>query len=213
MELVTVKFPTPPRFVMFAVVAYKVFSVVLPDTVKFVSVPSVVIFGWFDVVTVALIVPALILLPTLKLVMLALKALKASAVTVPVAVMLFAYTLPFTVSALKLPKLVIVFCAVWLRVPLKVPPVMVPGTYRLLIVPLNELIVEEVTLPDTVKFVSVPKVVMFGWFAVVIVALIVPALILFATFKFCSPLMLVRFASGELNTSAVTVPVAVRLLV
>ena len=97
--------------------------------------------------------------------------------------------------------------------PLKVPPVMVPGTYKLFSVPFKALIVDEVTLPDTVKSVSVPKVVILGWFAVVMVALIEFALMLFATFKFCNPLMLVRFASGELNTSAVTVPVAVRLLV
>ena len=89
----------------------------------------------------------------------------------------------------------------------------VPGTYKLLIVPLNELIEDDVTLPDTVRFVNVPKVVMFGWFDVVIVALIEFALILPATFRLCNPLMLVRLASGELSTSAVTVPVAVRLLV
>ena len=219
MELVTVKFATPPKFVIVAVAAFKVFVCILPDTVKFVKVPSVVMFGWFDVVSVALIEFAVIVLATVRfcnpliVVMFASAELNTSAVTVPATVILFAYTLPFTVSPLKLPKLVIEFNAVWLNVPLKVPPVIVPGTYRLLIVPLKELIEDEVTLPDTVRFVNVPSVVMFGWFDVVIVPLIVPVLMLLATFKFCSPLMLVRFANGELNTSAVTVPVAVRLLV
>jgi hypothetical protein len=46
---------------------------------------------------------------------------------------------------------------------------------------------------------------------VVILALIVPALILFATFKFCRPLILVIVASAELNVPALTVPVVVRL--
>jgi ABC-type maltose transport system permease subunit len=54
---------------------------------------------------------------------------------------------------------------------------------------------------------------MFGWFAVVILALIVPALILFATFKFCRPLITVMFASAELKVPALTVPVTVRSIV
>jgi hypothetical protein len=87
------------------------------------------------------------------------------------------------------------FCAVCDKIPLKVPPSIIPGTVRLLIVPLNALMIAALTMPDAVRFavlilfdtfrlVSVPILVMFGWFAVVILALIVPALILFATFKF-----------------------------
>ena len=208
MELVTVKFPTPPRFVMFAVVAYSVLSVVLPDTVRFVSVPSVVMFGWFDVVTVALIVFDVILFATVRFCIP--PRLPIVALTTLIA---FAVTFPLTVIALNLPNAVILSSVPCDNNPLKVPPTIVPGTERLPINPFNVLNAAEVILPDTVRFVNVPKVVMFGWFDVVIVALIVPALMLFATFKFCSPLMLVRFASGELNTSAVTVPVAVRLLV
>jgi hypothetical protein len=64
---------------------------------------------------------------------------------------------------------------------------------------------------DTFRFVSVPILVMFGWFAVVILALIVAALILPATFKFCRPLILVIVASAELKVPALTVPVVVRL--
>ena len=43
--MVTVRFDTPARLVILAFAAYSVFSVVLPDTVRFVSVPSVVILG------------------------------------------------------------------------------------------------------------------------------------------------------------------------
>ena len=48
--------------------------------------------------------------------------------------------------------------------------------------------------------------------AVVIDALIVPALMLFATFKFCNPLIEVILASAVLNTPVVVVPDTVRLL-
>ena len=69
-----------------------------------------------------------------------------------------------------------------------------------------------VVLPDTVRFVKVPSVVMFGWFAVVSVALIVLALMLLATLKFCNPFRVLILASAELNTPAVTVPATVMLL-
>ena len=94
--MVTVRLATPPKFVMFALVAYSVFSVVLPDTVKLVSVPKVVILGWFDVVSVALIVFALMLFATFKFcspliaVKLARAELNTSAVIVPATVILFA---------------------------------------------------------------------------------------------------------------------------
>jgi hypothetical protein len=93
-----------------------------------------------------------------------------------------------------------------------------------LIVPLKRTDVAALTVPDAVRFavlilfdtfrlVSVPILVMFGWFAVVILALIVPALILFATFKFCRPLILVMFASAELKVPALTVPCGSRKIV
>ena len=41
----TVRFCNPPRFVIFAVTALKLFAVTLPDTVRFVKVPRVVMFG------------------------------------------------------------------------------------------------------------------------------------------------------------------------
>ena len=94
--MVTVRFATPPKLVIVALVAYNVFSVVLPDTVKLVSVPSVVMFGWFAVVIVALIVLAVILLATVRfcnpfsVVILASAELNTSAVTVPATVILFA---------------------------------------------------------------------------------------------------------------------------
>jgi hypothetical protein len=81
--------------------------------------------------------------------------------------------LPFTVNAVSPPKLVILFCAVCDKIPLKVPPSMVPGTVKLLIVPLNALNVAALTMPDAVRFaalilfdtfklVSVPILVIFG---------------------------------------------------
>ena len=61
--------------------------------------------------------------------------------------------------------------------------VSVPGTVKLPISPLTTLNADEVTLPDTVKFAKVPTVVINGWFASVIVALIVLASILFVTVR------------------------------
>lgn len=72
--------------------------------------------------------------------------------------------------------------------PLNVPPVIVPGTVKLLICPVVELITPLVTVPDTVifaafmdpvtvKFDNEPTCVMFGCIGCVIVLLIVPAVI------------------------------------
>ena len=132
--------------------------------------------------------------------------------------------LPLTVKALKLPKLVIPFNVFGARLPLNTPPLIVPATVKLSIDPLAALITPAVTVPAavrllvlielaSVKLVSVPTVVIFGWFAVVILALSVAASIAPVTLNDLRPLMLVRFAVAALNTPAVTVPLAVRLLV
>ncbi len=60
------------------------------------------------------------------------------------------------------------------RAELKVPAFTVPVAVKFTVL----------MLLLTFRFVSVPTFVMLGWFAVVILALIVPALMLFATFKF-----------------------------
>ena len=62
-----------------------------------------------------------------------------------------AVTLPVTVKALKLPRLVMLLIVPSDRVPLKVPPVMVPGTVRLPIVAVVELRLPEFTDPVTVR--------------------------------------------------------------
>ena len=74
------------------------------------------------------------------------------------------------------------------------------------------LILFAVTLPDTVKFVKVPSVVMFGWLPLVIVALMVLAVMLFATLKFCNPFRLVIFAVVELMLLPVILPFTVNAL-
>jgi hypothetical protein len=153
------------------------------------------------VVILALIVPALILFATFKFcnplstVMFASAELKVPAFTVPVAVRSMVLISPFTVRPVSTPTLVMLFKVLGANTPLKVPPSIIPGTVRLLILPLNALMIAALTVPvavrsvvlilfDTFRLVSVPILVMLGWFAVVILALIVPALILFATFKF-----------------------------
>ena len=88
--MVTVRFDTPPKFVIVALFAYRVFRLELPDTVSAVNVPSVVMFGWFAVVIDPLIVPALMFSDTFKFSRFPCAALKVPAVTVPDAVILFA---------------------------------------------------------------------------------------------------------------------------
>jgi hypothetical protein len=58
--------------------------------------------------------------------------------------------------------LVILFNVPADKMPLNVPPMIVPGTVKLLIVPFNALNAAAVTLPDTVRLVSVPTVVIKG---------------------------------------------------
>ncbi len=219
-------------FVMFAVAELNVPAVTVPDaliefaTVRFVNVPTVVMLGWFAVVMLALNVAASIAPVTLNvckpviLVMFACAELKVPAVTVPDTVKLLAKMLPLTVKAVRLPKLVILFNVLGASVPLKVPPLISPGTVKLLNVPLNAFTVDAAIVtadrlaasidPDTVRLVSVPSVVMFGWFAVVMLALKVAASIAPVTLNVCSPVILVIVASAELKVPALTVPVTVK---
>ena len=70
--------------------------------------------------------------------------------------------LPLTVKAVKLPRLVILFKVPVDRVPLKVPPVIVPGTVKLPMVAVLALMVPASTVPLTVKLPSVPTLVILG---------------------------------------------------
>jgi hypothetical protein len=69
-----------------------------------------------------------------------------------------------------------------------------------------------VVAPLTVSCVSVPRPVMFGWFAVVIVADTVPAVILFVTVRFVRPPKFAIVAVVALNVFVVTLPLTVMLL-
>ena len=68
----------------------------------------------------------------------------------------FDVILPDTVIAVKFPRLVILANAPAPSVPLNVPPVIVPGTFRSPINAVTLLNVFDVTFPDTVRFVKVP---------------------------------------------------------
>jgi hypothetical protein len=72
------------------------------------------------------------------------------------------WMLPLTVKAVRLPKLVILLSVPGSRIPLNVPPMIVPGTVKLPISPLTALNDAEVVLPTTVRFVSDPTVVING---------------------------------------------------
>ena len=155
------------------------------------------------------------------LVIFACAELNVPAVTVPDTVKLLAKMLPLTVKAVRLPRLVMLFKVLGASVPLKVPPLITPGTVKLLKVPVKAAICEEAIVPDadilaasiefaTVRLVNVPSVVMFGWFAVVMLALKVAASIAPVTLNVCSPVMLVIVASAELKVPALTVPVTVK---
>src|SRR6478672_13703557 len=91
---------------------------------------------------------------------------------------------------------------------LKVPAFTVPATFKfctplsVVMFALAALIVPAFTVPvavrsvvlivfDTFRFVKVPTLVMLGWFAVFSVPLIVAAVILLATVRFCRPLIVV----------------------
>jgi len=73
-----------------------------------------------------------------------------------------AVTLPVTVNALKLPRLVMLLIVPSDSVPLKVPPVIVPGTVRLPTIAVVLLILPEFTEPVTVRLVRVPMPVILG---------------------------------------------------
>ena len=68
----------------------------------------------------------------------------------------FDVILPDTVSAVKLPRLVILAKVPAANVPLNWPPVIIPGTLKLPKVPPTLLILFAVTLFDTVRLVNVP---------------------------------------------------------
>ena len=128
----------------------------------------------------ALIVPALILFATFKscrpliAVILACAVLNTPVVVVPDTVRLLAKMLPLTVNPVRLPRLVILFKVLGASVPLKVPPSIVPGTVKLLMIPLKALMLPALTDPAvdsppasippvTVRRVNVPSVVILGW--------------------------------------------------
>ncbi len=73
-----------------------------------------------------------------------------------------AVTLPVTVRALKLPRLVILSKVPVLKVPLNVPPVMVPGTVKLPMVAVVLLRLPEFTDPVTVRLFKEPTLVILG---------------------------------------------------
>ena len=132
-----------------------------PLTVSVDSVPTLVMFGWFELVSVPVNAP-----------------LKVPPVAVPANVILpivaltvlnvFDVILPVTVSALKLPSVVILFSVPGASIPLNVPPTMLPVTVIfctpliLVIVADAELKLPADTNPVTVKLLKVPTVVMFG---------------------------------------------------
>jgi hypothetical protein len=109
--IVPVTVRLPPTLALLVTVSAAMFAFVLtanvlvvvdPLTVSCVSVPRPVIFGWFAVVIVPLIVPAVILFVTVRFV----RPPKFAIVAV-VALKLFVVTLPLTVILLKLPSAVI----------------------------------------------------------------------------------------------------------
>ncbi len=123
-----------------------------------------------------------------------------------------AVTLPVTVNALKLPRLVMLLSVPVLNVPLKVPPVMVPGTVRLPIVAVVLLILPELTEPLTVRLLKVPMPVILGWSAVVSVPAKVVAVKPPFTVKDVRPVRLLIVAEVVLIEPAVTLPVTVNAL-
>ena len=155
----TSRFCKPLIAVMFANAELKLPAFTIPSTVRLANAPTLVIFGWLAIVSIPLIVPVLILFTTsrfckpLSTVMFASAVLNIPVVVVPDTVRLFAKMLPFTVKPVRLPKVVILFKVLGANVPLKVPPSIIPGTVKLLIVPLNALITPAFTVPDTVRFV------------------------------------------------------------
>jgi hypothetical protein len=109
--IVPVTVRLPPTLALFVTVSAAMFafvltarllSVVLPLTVRPLSVPSDVIFGWFAVVIVADTVPAVILFVTVRFV----RPPKFAIVAV-VALNVFVVTLPLTVILVRLPSAVI----------------------------------------------------------------------------------------------------------
>jgi len=187
--------PGTTRLPMSAFTVLIEFDVILPLTVSALKLPSDVILFNAAVPSVPLSTPALTIPGTSKLVVLI-----DSAVIVPVDDMdpgtarfpinaftvlnVFDVILPVTVSALKLPSDVILFNAAVPSVPLSIPALTMPGTFKLVvdidsavIVPVDDidpgttrlpikaftvLIELDVILPVTVTLVNPPSVVIFG---------------------------------------------------
>ena len=165
---VTVNAVRLPRLVMpdnvpGASVPLNVPPVIVPPTVKLPSVPLVALIDAAVTAPVEVRLPLIVApLLTVMLLTVALAALIAAAVTLPVVVKLppisappvtdnvLAVMLPVTVNAVRLFRLVMPASVPADKVPLKVPPVIVPGTDKLPIVPLTALIAWAVTLPVAV---------------------------------------------------------------
>jgi hypothetical protein len=101
-------------------------DVVLPTTVRFVNDPTVVINGWFALVIVALIVAAWMLLVTVRLFNVPTVVMNGWLPLVIVELIVLDWILPLTVNAVRLPKLVILLSVPGSRIPLNVPPMIVP---------------------------------------------------------------------------------------
>lgn len=123
---------------------------------------------------------------------------------------------PFTVNALKLPRLVILFNAPALNVPLNVPPVIVPGTFKLPTSPFTVLIVFDVILPETVIALRFPNEVILEMILFNVPGdnnpLKVPPTIFPVTVRFCRPPRLDMFAFTALIVFVLTVPATARLV-
>ena len=171
---VTVKLFNPPKFVMFAVVAFIVFVVIFPLTVIALKLPKAVIVFCVPLDKAALYVFAVIFPVTV--ILFNPPRFVIVAVTTLIA---FELILPDTVNAFKLPRLVILFNAVVPKIPLKVPPSMVPGTFRSPINPLTVLNVFDVMLPVTVRLTNPPKLAMFAVVTLMVLADIFPATVRF----------------------------------
>jgi len=248
----------PVRFAMVAVVVLIDPAVILPDTVKAVKLPRLVILFNVPSLNVPLKVPPVIVPGTVKLPMVAVAALRlpastvlltvklpnvprlvilgcAAVVNVPpsvvpviapftlndvrpvrfaiVAVVVLidpAVILPVTVNAVKLPNEVILFNVPSLNVPLKVPPVIVPGTVKLPIVAVVALRLPASTVPLTVKLPKVPRLVILGCAAVVSVPPSVVPVIAPFTLNDVRPVRFAIVAVVVLIDPAVILPVTVK---
>ena len=113
----------------------------------------------------------------------------------PVRLLMFALVmLAFVaVNAVTFARLLMLFCALALKVPLKVPPVIVPVALMSVKLPVVALTVAACTVPVTLKFVRPVRFVMFAFVAVSVpltVALLIFAVVILSFVA----VKLVRFA-------------------